>query len=235
MGEIVKSLSDEHYLYCFSSDILMLVRTNARLVGETDDDGLVFHLNLSSIFLAGSFLEARLNEQIAMCAHRAPQDIKPTQQFWLTLSGMQKNISVVDKWNLISSARNGQQWDGAKEPFQSHDTLSALRNELVHFKGRFTQDDAPPINRLKSLMRQFKSTRHWKLKAMEVDPWLVSLVGSKELGLWIDSTVFALHSQFEELLIGAILTPDQKIVRDMLLSNYGAPPKFKEKKKRNKK
>lgn len=70
---------------------------------------------------------------------------------------------------------------------------------------------------------------------MEVDPWLVSLVGSKELGLWIDSTVFALHSQFEELLIGAILTPEQKIVRDMFLSNYGAPPKFKEKKKRNKK
>ena len=66
--------------------------------------------------------------------------------------------------------------------------------------------------------------------------WLVSLVKSKKLGLWIDSTVFAFHSKLEELLIGAILTPDQKTIRDMIQSSrYGTAPKLKERKKRNRK
>lgn len=133
MGEIVKSLKDGCYLYRFSADILMIVRKNAHMVVKAADDASVFNLNLSSIFLSGSFLEAMLNEQIALCAHSATDTIKPSRAFWARLNEMQKSLTVIDKWNLISSTRGGQRWDGAIEPFQSHDTLSALRNELVHF------------------------------------------------------------------------------------------------------
>lgn len=214
----------------------MLVRRNAHIVAEAADDALVFDLNLSSIFLSGSFLEATLNEQIAMAARNGTQTIKPAPEFWVTLNKMQKNLTVTDKWNLIASTRGGQQWDGAREPFQSHDTLIALRNELVHFKGRYAADDTPPTKRLQPLLNQFKTVRDWKLEAMNIDPWLVSLVKSKKLGLWIDATVFALHSQLEELLLGITLTPEQKAVEEMIKHNrYGSSPKSVENKSRRRK
>lgn len=236
MGEIVKSLKDGHYLYKFSADILMVVRRNAHIVAEAADDALVFALNLSSIFLSGSFLEATLNEQIAMAARNGTQTIKPTPEFWITLNDMQKNLTVTDKWNLIASTTGGQQWDGAREPFQSHDTLITLRNELVHFKGRYAADDTPPTRRLQPLLDKFKTVRDWKLEGMNIDPWLVSLVKSKKLGLWIDSTIFALHSQLEELLLGITLTQDRKAIEEMIRhSRYGSPPKSVEGKIRNSK
>jgi hypothetical protein len=141
MGEVVKSLEDGNYLYRFSADILQLVRCNARTVAKATSDALVFNLNLSSIFLSGSFLEARLNEQIALCAHSKNSNIEPSLGFWVTLNEMQRGLAVIEKWDLIASTRGGVRWDGAREPFQSHDTLAALRNELVHFKGRYTPDE----------------------------------------------------------------------------------------------
>ena len=167
MGEIVKSPSGVHYLYRFSDDILRLVRWSAHSVSEADSEGLIFDLNLSSIFLAGSFLEAALNEQIAMAAHNFSSTTKLTQQFWITLAEMKKDLPVTDKWNIIAAACRGQQWDEGIEPYQSHDTLIALRNALVHFKGQYTADDAPPTKRLKSLITQFKQIeiinfRLWK-------------------------------------------------------------------------
>lgn len=226
MGEIIQSLKDGHYLYRFSADILMLVRANAHMVVRADDDASVFNLNLSSIFLSGSFLEARLNEEIALCAHSATDTIKPSLAFWVTLNEMQKSLTVIDKWNCISSTRGGHRWDGAIEPFQSHDTLTSLRNELVPFKGRYTEDDGPPVKRLRPLLSQFKTTRDWKLEALRIDPWLVSLVKSKQLGVWIDSTIFSLHSQLEELLLGATFSPSQKAVKQMGIDKYGTPPKL---------
>lgn len=226
MGEIVKSLEDGRYLYRFSADILMLVRKNAHMVVKASDDASVFNLNLASIFLSGSFLEATLNEQIALCAHSATDAIKPSLDFWIRLNEMQKSLTVIDKWNLISSTRGGQRWDGAIEPFQSHDTLSALRNELVHFKGIYTEDDGPPVRRLKPLLDQFQTKKDWKLKALGIDPWLVSLVKSKKLGVWIDSTIFSLYSQLEELLLGATLSPAQKAIKQLDIDKYGPPPEL---------
>jgi hypothetical protein len=232
MGEIVQSLEDGSYLYRLSSDILMLIRRNAHVVAEAADGALAFHLNLSSIFLAGSFLEATLNEEIALCAHSKNQNIEPTLTFWVTLNEMQKSLPITDKWDLIAATRGGQKWDRAREPFQSHDTLMTLRNELVHFKGRYTRDDAPPINRLRDLATQFKTTRDWKLEAMGIDPWLVAIVKSKKLGLWIDSTIFSLYSQIEELLFGKILSPAQKAVKQMKIERYGISPQLVRKSKR---
>ena len=97
MGEIIQSLKDAHYLYRFSADILMLVRKNAHMVVRADDDASVFNLNLSSIFLSGSFLEARLNEEIALCAHSATDTIKPSLAFWVTLNEMQKSLRACSK------------------------------------------------------------------------------------------------------------------------------------------
>lgn len=226
MGEIVKSLSDGQHLYKFSADILMVVRQNAHLATKTDEDA-VFHLNLSSIFLAGSFLEASLNEDIGLCAHDPSPNLKPTPQFWITLAEMQKDLSMTKKWNLIAAARGGQQWNTAIEPYQSYDTLVALRNELVHFKGRFVSDNSPPVRKLKPLLDRFKSTKHWKIAAMDIDPWLVSVLRSTDLALWIDSTVFAIHARKDELLLGCIPKSDLgKNTRTMMNSyQYGKPPK----------
>lgn len=66
---------------------------------------------------------------------------------------------------------------------------------------------------------------------MNIDPWLVSLVGSKSLGLWIDSTIFAIESQFDELLLGATLSDERKSIEQMLrLNRHGPSPKLTNKK-----
>jgi len=122
MAEILRT-PDGHYQYQFSGDILMLVRQNAHAVSESTQLGLIFHLNLSSVFVAGSYLEAKLNEETANCARSSSPNIKPSAQFWVTLEAMKKDLSAVEKWNLIAATRGGQQWNPAIEPFQSYETL----------------------------------------------------------------------------------------------------------------
>ena len=162
-----------------------------------------------------------------MAAHNFSSNTKLTQQFWITLAEMKKDLTVTDKWNIIAAACRGRQWDGGIEPYQSHDTLIALRNALVHFKGQYTADDAPPTKRLKSLITQFKTDRDYKLQAMEIDPWIPSLIKSRELSLWIDSTIFAIHSRIGELLFDNICKPQEKDAQDYLIqSRYGVPPRL---------
>src|SRR5258708_367152 len=108
MGEIIKFLDGSGHMYCFSADILNAVRPHAQIIAKEESGEATFTLNLSSIFIGGSFLEAYLNEQIGLYSHNPSDSLKPNKQFWFTLRDLQKNPGATQKWNLIAALMGGR-------------------------------------------------------------------------------------------------------------------------------
>ena len=130
--------------------------------------------------------------------------------FWQYLEKMQKNLSFKEKWDLIASIVGGIQWNSGTDPFQSYDVLLSLRNELVHFKGSFSDTDTAPTKKITSLLDRFKGESNWKLDAMGVSPWVHMLLTAKELGEWIAQLVLDFDVRMMEFLTGKSITEEEK-------------------------
>jgi hypothetical protein len=206
MGTIAKALDGSGHLYAFSDDILDAIATLPKL-----DSVDISIRNATGVFLGGSYLEAYINEQIAIhsaiTARRSPKEAR----LWQILESQQADLSAAKKWALISAFTGGVDWDGGKPPFQDYDTLIALRNELVHFKGRWTPDGDPPVKRIKDLLLRFREDPTLIETAMGVDSWVSALLRSPKLLEWIHHTIFALEEPIEEFLFGQ--SPEGDMIR----------------------
>jgi hypothetical protein len=104
---------------------------------------------------------------------------------WEALSDAQQNLSLRQKWDIIAATNGGTRWQPGREPFQSCELIFALRNELVHFKGRVLSLDEIPVNKIKGLMNRFKlQTRHSKA-SIRVNTWVPDLLTARQLGKWV--------------------------------------------------
>jgi len=209
MGGVLYNLNDKSKkMYMFSEDLLSGVRFFGHLAENCDGQEERIHFNTSCVFFAGSYLEASINELISRVASLDSETTKPSMQFWKTLDQSQKEISFKKKWDLIGSIY-GQHWESSKEPYSSYDDIITIRNELVHFKGAFLENDETPIKRIRGLMQRFKGESNWKLDALEASFWVHNLLTSKDLGPWIVRTLLEFDLRRDELLTGIPLTEDQ--------------------------
>jgi hypothetical protein len=105
---------------------------------------------LACIIFGASSIEARLNEWISVACEidGGPRPIA----FWSETIQLQKSHSIERKWNLIASVHGEEICNGAEDPFQSYETIVALRNEVIHFKAQFLGRNESPNNRIKGLM-----------------------------------------------------------------------------------
>jgi hypothetical protein len=220
MGAIVARVSGGDHLYIFSDDILDAL--SAYPEQEDIDVGI---RNASAVFLAGSYLEAYINEQIAIHAEIAPKFRPDEAQLWSALESMQDSTSWRDKWAFITAFTKGVTWDGGRDPFQSYDTLISLRNELVHFKGRWSGDNQPPVKRIKSLVDTLGVEPTIMESAMSVSSWVSSLLRSPKLITWIRDAVFALEEPIEEFLLGRVPEGDMIKLKHSRRLRWGMPTK----------
>lgn len=213
MGRFCVSLNGSNEgksMYLFSNDLFWGCKYYAEKAKKASKPFEIIASNTACVFYAGSFLEAKVNEFIALTASSMDKDIKPTSEFWQVLLELQKDMKLKDKWNLIASIKPGRQWEGAVEPFQSYVLLLTLRNELVHYKGRFSKDDDLPVKKLKALTQRFKGLKDIKMQAMGVSCWVHELLTAPDLGCWIADIIDDLDINFEVYLFNQKLTDEER-------------------------
>lgn len=216
MGKFCVTLDgydDGKSMYLFSDDLFWGCKYYAAKAKKASKPFEIIAANTSCIFYSGSFLEAKINELIALNASSKSKNTKPTSEFWQVLLESQKDMKLKDKWNLIASIKPGRQWNGAVEPFQSYDLLISLRNQLVHYKGKFATDEGPPIKKLKLLTQRFKGLKDIKMQALGISCWVHELLTAPELGCWIADTIEDLDINFDVYLFNQELTDEQRKFR----------------------
>jgi len=185
----------------FSVDFLHGCKKFSELASSSENKQDIRVFNSSSIINAACFLEARINEEISigvMC-HSFEEDSLESKE-WFTIQNLQKKLTVQEKWDLVALRKNGVLWDKGREPFQSFEIISSLRNELVHFKGEFLGKDQAPNKKIEGLMKNLgvSSSATW----MEDDcsSWVADLLNSKELSVWINNSIYNFEQSYYDLL-----------------------------------
>lgn len=189
-------------VYGFSHDLLVGCHEFAASAKAVEDNNAAFSMNVACALFGGSYLEARLNEEIAMMANGPGRKIRPSRKFWTVLYEDQKDMATKQKWNLIASTCRGRLWDASLEPFQSYDLVICLRNELAHYKGIVTKKNEPPVKKLKTLMDRFKGPRDPMMQAFGVASWVDELFSAPDLGGWISGTIQHFESNLHLFLFG---------------------------------
>lgn len=181
----------------FSKEFLASCKRFSELVDVTDALQDISIFNTSCVISAVSFIEARLNEEIAIA--RMCFNDEPEGNPWKVIEGMQKKLSIQEKWDFISIISGGSQWDASKEPFQSFEIILALRNELVHYKASLTGQDKGPNRKITGLMTSLgiKSSASWT--GDDCSTWTNDLLSHKRLTSWILDKVVVFDSSYYSL------------------------------------
>ena len=138
-------------MHMFSSDLIKGCNSFAEKAKAASKNEEVRFFNTACIFFATSAIEAKVNEWISVSQQCFKDEPKA---FWHALAPLAKKLKIDEKWNLIASSENGILWDNSREPFQSFELITLLRNELGHFKGQFLPKDAPTKKKIKGLMNK---------------------------------------------------------------------------------
>ncbi|WP_143002251.1 hypothetical protein [Nitrosomonas sp. Nm132] len=191
-------------MFPFSTDLIAGCKRFALLAQSAKEPGDMRCWNSACVMFAASAIESRVNEWIALA--REIEGGPQPSEFWEEMTVLQKTLSLERKWNLIASVHGGEIWNGGMEPFQSYETIVALRNELVHFKGQFLEKNNAPNNRIRGLMSQLKIVSNSTFVEGDVSSWVSDLLEQRSLGVWVESKV----RHFYEALLGLLLGDPNK-------------------------
>ena len=188
-------------MYPFSSDLMAGCEHFGILAQSSTDSDATRRWNTSCLMFAGSVIDARVNEWVAIAKEieDGPQPIA----FWTEVAELQKTLSLERKWNLIASVHGGRLWNSGEEPFQSYGLIVSLRNELVHFKGEFLGKDDAPSSKIRGLMGQFKIESEATFIEGDVSSWVRDLLEQKGLASWVASKVRSFYDEAIQLLLNS--------------------------------
>ena len=206
MPNITKNLINGKSLYHYSNDIVWSCRHYASLTKKEEHPYSIYIYNNSCVFMAGSFLEAKLNELTAQVFDNGPGNTDRECGILKIIHDERKSLSLKSKWNLISSTLGGQIWDSSKDPFQSFDLIISLRNELVHYKPEYEEVSKPSVKKINDLVACFKSKGFVSIIEPEKEYWVTTLLSSAELSSWISSIVCEFDMKFDFFLTGKEFT-----------------------------
>lgn len=188
-------------MHPFSIEFLAGCRKFSDLAEETGDGQEVMIYATSCIVNAACFLEAKLNEEVAI-ARICFDEGSDERKCWDEIKEGERRLSVPQKWNLVAALTGGCHWDSGVDPFQSFETISSLRNELVHFKGDLLGKDEAPSRKIAGLMRQLgiKSKATW----IEDDcsSWITDLLSEKTVVRWVSEKITSFDKQYYALMHG---------------------------------
>ncbi|EHK9078581.1 hypothetical protein MZJ48_002834 [Vibrio parahaemolyticus] len=181
----------------FSRDFLASCEKYSELVESAESPQDIRIFNTSCVISSVSFIEARLNEEIAIA--RMCYNDEPEGQPWKVVESMQKKLSIQEKWDLISVISGGSRWDASQQPFQSFEIILALRNELVHYKALLTAQYQGPNRKITGLMTALgiESTSSWV--GDDCSTWTNDLLGSKLLSPWVLEKIVAFDREYHSL------------------------------------
>ena len=184
----------------FSGDFLHGCKRFYELASSSENEQDIRIFNSSSIINAACFLEARINEEISIgvLCYGFEED-SPESKEWSTIQNLQKKLTVQEKWDLVSLRTNGVLWDKGREPFQSFEIISSLRNELVHFKGEFLGKDEAPNKKIAGLMKSLGISSSATWIEDDCSSWVSDLLNSKELSVWVNKATSNFEQSYYDL------------------------------------
>lgn len=188
-------------MYPFSAAFLAGCRKFAELAQETDDGQEVMIYSTSCIVNAACFLEAKLNENVAIAQICFDEGSDERKQ-WDEIKENERRNSVPQKWNLIAALTGGCSWNSGEDPFQSFETISSLRNELVHFKGDLLGKDEVPSKRIAGLMRQLGIQSKATWIEDDCSSWVTDLLSEKSVVRWVSEKMTSFDQQYYALMHG---------------------------------
>lgn len=187
----------------FSVEFLAGCRKFSDLVEEADDGQEVMIYATSCIVNAACFLEAKLNEDVAIA--RICFDVgSDERKRWDAVKEGERRHSVPQKWNQLAALTGGCRWDSGVDPFQSFETIASLRNELVHFKGELLGKDEAPSRKIAGLMQQLgiKSKATWTED--DCSSWITDLLSEKSVVRWVSEKITSFDQQYYALMHGRL-------------------------------
>lgn len=155
--------------------------------------------NTACVLFGVSSIEACINEWVSIAAEIEDADI--SIDFWKELGNIQKSLSIRSKWNLIVSVSSGTKWDSSRDPFQSFESIAALRNELIHFKGELLGKDEAPNRKIKGLLSYFGLKSEATFVEGDVSSWVADLLAHKEVGKWVYEKIDEFYNAVVPMLL----------------------------------
>jgi hypothetical protein len=188
-------------MHPFSVEFLAGCRKFFDLAEETDYRQDVMIYAASCIVNAACFLEAKLNEEVAI-ARICFDEGSDERKRWDEVKEGERRYSVPQKWNQVTALTGGSRWNSGEDPFQSFETISSLRNELVHFKGDLLGKDEAPSRRIAGLMKQLgvKSKATWVED--DCSSWVTDLLSEKSVIRWVSEKITSFDQQYYALMHG---------------------------------
>lgn len=188
-------------LHPFSVEFLAGCRKFSELAQETDNGQEILIFGTSCIVNAACFLEAKLNEEVAI-ARTCFEEESVERRQWNDIKDRARRDSVPQKWNQIAALTGGCRWSSGEEPFQSYETISSLRNELVHFKGELLGKDEAPTRRIAGLMQQFGVQSEATWVEDDCSSWITDLLSEKTVVRWVSEKITSFDHQYYALMHG---------------------------------
>ncbi|MFD2514026.1 hypothetical protein ACFSRY_09125 [Pontibacter locisalis] len=168
--------------YNLSSQFIVGLERIARSITNPTEvkDFLSLHQkNLTAILYATTYIEAKINELIAAF------EIDPSTELHSSIKviiDVQRKISIIEKFNLLCTLLKENSWDSSKEPFQSFEMIIFIRNEVVHYKGKY-EDGGKYPKKIKNLLHELdcavEGNRLWLNVLLECDRlpcWILKVV-----------------------------------------------------------
>lgn len=165
---------------------------------ETNNVKELEYANLSCIFFASSYFEARINEAATMFSLIEDTD---EQELWKLISSEDRSLNFRLKWNIVAVATEGETWSSDKKPFQSWEEIFSLRNELVHYKSQLLEAGRVPVARFKNLARKLGITDLHI--GEEGSQWVRCFLQCKELSKFIDENIEIASDEMLPRMCGA--------------------------------
>ncbi|MFT6910761.1 MAG: hypothetical protein ACJAS1_007498 [Oleiphilaceae bacterium] len=185
-------------MHSFSTDFLAGCKKFSELANNSEISQDVTIFNTSCIINAASYLEAKINEEIAI-AVICYEETDAEGKAWRAIQNLQQKLNVHEKWDLVALRTNGIEWNKAVEPFQSIELIISLRNELVHYKGAFLGKDEAPNRKITGLMKQLGVSSKARWIEDDCSSWVADLLCSKKLAEWIYHSISRFSESYYEL------------------------------------
>lgn len=164
---------------------------------DTFDDIInISQKNIAALIFGYTSIEALINEIIAIS--KVSKRLSINKDYFEVLIDLEKRLTIKDKYNLLAGLLRADVWDSSKEPFQSFETIQAIRNEVIHHKGRWGDEGELPIRKMKSLFDKFK------IKLSNEKSWQGELFQCREFGMWVFESTDSLKKNIHENLLRKI-------------------------------
>ncbi len=159
-----------------------------KAIQNSEDPLEIIEYNTVCVILTIAFAESYINEIINSANDW--NKIKFNSEFISNLNKIEKSLSIIDKYDIIAIELEMSKFNRNIEPYTSLNNLTKLRNEIIHYKGLYTQTNKGVSKSTTSLMQKFK------IFSNNNSNWVNDLFKCKQLSQLCLSTLIGIDDTF---------------------------------------